>query len=116
MSVDDLAARVGELWDAEWASAEFRYEPAMFGHGPSWTVSLEWTSERGNPHGADWATYQWAFYADTLAEALADAVDWLEQLAPWRRCAPCGGEGDEHQAACDVCHGTGLHQPADPRA
>ena len=111
--MDLRAARLAELWFEERCEWSTRYEPAAYGNPAAWTVSLEWTDERSYLHGADFVTLTWQFYGDTFGDALAGAVGWLEELAPWRRCDACGGEGDHHQAACEVCHGGGLHSSAD---
>lgn len=76
--------------------------------GKYWTVVLEWVTDRTYTHDADWVTFTWEFYADTIDEALTDAAEWCQRLAPWRRCAACDGRGEWNGNRCDECVGSGL--------
>lgn len=103
-----LAERLAELWFEEGCDWSTHYEPAAHRNPPSWTVSLEWTTDRSYHHGADFVALTWQFYGDTFEDALSGAVEWLEHLAPWKRCDACDGLGDQHQAKCERCGGDGF--------
>lgn len=113
----DHGADLSDLWDAEVCSWRIEHRP---GHLP-WTVLLEWTDEHDGRHDALWTTFTWEFYGDTVDEALSGAVEWCWELAPWRRCDACGGEGrywgppnrmsvhrERRRLRCDECKGSGL--------
>lgn len=104
-----LGARIDELWDDERCDWKIVHEASIDSdnHG-WWNVYLDWTSEYGNPHGCDWVTYNWQFYACSAEAAMREAVAWLEALAPWRPCAECDGQGVWNGVPCPDCEQTGL--------
>lgn len=77
---DDLGIRLSDTWLAEQASWHVDFDEGAHVSWP-WTVVLEWTSERDNPHHADWVTYTWQFYGETVERALTEAVEWCEAVA-----------------------------------
>lgn len=99
---------LNDLWSAERCTWRIEHHG---GSGP-WVVLLEWTQEYDNTHDADWVTFTWQFYGDTVDEALAGAVGWCERLWPWRRCDACDGLGwcgrMLDRKPCDECRQTGL--------
>lgn len=104
----ELAWQINDLWDDEGCDWKVRHE----GGDWPWHVYLTWATEYGNPHQADFAEYTWQFYGDTVEEALADAVKWLDELAPWQPCGECDGLGAWNGKPCNVCHATGLANSA----
>ena len=103
MSEQANEQRITELWSDERCDWSVRFDD-----GKWWYVVLEWTDERAYTHAADWVTYTWEFYDESLTVALGDAVAWLEKLAPWRRCMACDGRGEWNGNRCDECDGSGL--------
>lgn len=83
----DLAFRLSELWSAERCDWALAFEPAMYGRCEEscWKLTLSWTQEYDNPHGADWATFDWCWYSLVSeggpVDLLTDAVAWCEELA-----------------------------------
>lgn len=75
----DLGAQLADLWSDERCAWHIDFDERA-GSTLPWILSLEWTQEYGNPHGADWATYTWQVYGETVDEALAGAVEWCAQL------------------------------------
>lgn len=104
----ELAERIDALWSDERCEWKAVYERSMGSDGGWWNVYLEWTSEYGNPHEANWVTYTWQFYDRTAEAAMTEAVAWLEALAPWEPCRECDGQGVWNGVACPDCHMTGL--------
>lgn len=100
----ELGEVLSDLWSAELCSFKVEYHAGM----TPWVVLLEWTSEYGNDHHAEWTTYTWQFYGDSVTEALYEAVAWCEGLLPWEPCRECDGNGEWNGERCDDCDGTGL--------
>lgn len=102
----------GEVLNDLWSAERCAWRIEHHGGDGAWVVLLEWTQEYDNPHHADWVTFTWQFYGDTVDEALSDAVKWCEELWPWRRCDACDGLGwwgrMPDRKPCDECHQTGL--------
>lgn len=104
----DLGADLSDLWSAETCGWHVDYDGGAGSVWP-WTVILEWSSERGNPHSADWVTYTWQFYGETIDRALSEAVEWCEGLVPWEPCGECDGTGSWNgRDPCGDCQATGL--------
>lgn len=84
VTADHLASRLCELWSAERCDWTLNFDEPRYGNKGCWTLSLEWTQEYDNPHGADWSTHTWEFSAlvgEGGPEAvLRDAVEWCEAL------------------------------------
>jgi hypothetical protein len=79
---NDLAARLWEVWSAEYDDIELRYETPFSVNPPQWVVGLVGRSDSfANPHGADWIEHTWQFYGHELADALAEALTFAEALA-----------------------------------
>jgi hypothetical protein len=111
----ETAARLDEVWWGEWIGWRVEYQRSLDRTNPwPWTCWLSWSSESGNPHGADWAEYTWSFYGATAEEAMVEAVNWAEALLVWRRCEACGGDPVLYRP-CDECGGSGLQSDADAR-
>lgn len=91
-SLNDLATRLSELWDAERCDWTLRFDaPSAYDKRDrgSWCLLLEWTQERGNSHHADWSTHTWEFWAYVADDegpeaAFVEAVKFCEELLPWR--------------------------------
>lgn len=107
----DLGIVIADLWNDEGCNWHIDFDSGAGATAP-WIVILEWTQEYGNAHGADRVTFTWQFYGATVDEALRDAAGWCEALAPWARCAACGGDGVYNSLSgrtiCDECNGSGL--------
>ena len=101
-TLPSLGVELDRLWNDERCTWQVRLD-----HGKWWTVVLEWTQE-GGEHTADYVTFTWEFYDESLDRALGDAVVWCLELAPWRRCTACDGRGEWNETSCDECNGTGL--------
>ena len=99
----DIGPRIDSLWNDEGCNWSVRLDG-----GKWWNVVLEWSTDRVHLHDAEWVTLTWEFYDESLGTALCDAVEWLEALAPWRRCLACDGRGEWNGNRCDECSGTGL--------
>ena len=105
----DLGVVISDTWSDEYCTWHVDFDSGA-GTSEPWIVVLEWMSESGNPHHADWVTYCWQFYGETIDAALRDTVGWIEELAAWERCAACDGSGSWRAdgAPCDECGGSGL--------
>lgn len=111
MTIDVLLARIAELWNAERCDWTLHYEPTLYGAGrPGSIVYLTWVDDGWSnvQHGATDVAYTWEFADESAVQAFADAVDWLEQLATWRRCDECDGLGYWNGKPCEHCNHTGL--------
>lgn len=106
---DDLS----DLWSDERCVWRIDYEAGGWGSPKvtPWVVVLEWTQEYGNPHQAEWASFTWLFYGDTIEESLAAAVEWCRDLLPWAPCGECDGKGSWNGTLCADCQGSGLANP-----
>jgi hypothetical protein len=104
-----LGARLADLWSAERCDWHIDFEA---GDPPQWVLTLEWTQEYGNDHQADWVTFHWLFYGETVEDALTDAAEWCEGLVPFERCGACDGDGEYGLVGtCGACGGSGLAHP-----
>lgn len=108
LTTRDLGRALEDLWSDELCC--WRVE--RHGNETPWCVILEWTQERDNEHHADWTTFTWQFYGESVEEALADAVEWCRGLLPFRHCRECDGRGEYGgprgaTVACEDCGGTG---------
>lgn len=103
----DLGIRLTDTWDDEYCLWHIDFDGGADVAWP-WTVVLEWMSESGNPHHADWVTYRWQFYGYTVDAALMEAVEWCDGLLPWAKCPECDGNGAWNGVECPDCKGTGL--------
>lgn len=110
-----LMNELHELWDGEGLEVHIGFDEPYFASEEPWHVTLEWTTESGNPHQADWARYTWQFYGETPEESITAAIDWARSLLPFEQCHTCDGRGFYHYRSlphsCDTCDGTGLAHP-----
>lgn len=109
--IDLLAAQLDALWDGERVEWKVEYIASSYGSPAYWIV---WLNSHDDPTftGADEGTLTWRWENENLVGALADAVAWCEELAPWKPCGECDGQGAWNGEPCEPCHATGLYNAA----
>ena len=83
--MNDLSARLHELWSGEYEDVLIGYEPTFYSNPHTWRIDLISRTDSGDEHHADWCERRWSFYDQSPWSALTAAVAFsndLKELAP----------------------------------